>query len=202
MDEPTMLKGISLFLEGLGIQLDDQHFCGTPERIVKAWTTEFGKGHNFDYECELEVNCEKAIFLSLSDEMIIIKDIPFLSHCAHHLVPFVGTAKIGYVPGVVNVTTQYPTSQVTQFRIMGLSKFARIIDHFSSKLQIQEILTQEIADFVHKLLKPLGFGIILEAEHFCMCHRGIKKPGSKTVTSCLMGVIRDDPRARSEFLSL
>lgn len=183
IDREKIRSGINLFLEGLGLKENDQHTNKTAERVMKAWSTEFGKGYwqNLD-------EMVQTFFAEDTDEMIVVKDIPFMSFCAHHIVPFVGKAKVAYVP--------------KSGKIVGLSKMARVVDHFASMLQIQERLTQQIARYLEKLLDPMGVGVIIEAEHFCMSQRGIKKPGSKTVTSCLIGVIREDSRAREEFLQL
>jgi len=183
MDKRKIHDGIKLFLEGLGLEENDQHTEKTAERVMKAWTTEFGKGYWQDLK-----GITQTFFVDETDEMIIVKNIPFMSFCAHHIVPFVGQAKVAYIP--------------KDGKIVGLSKIARVVDHFASMLQIQERLTQQIAKYLQKLLDPMGVGVIIEAEHFCMSQRGIKKPGSKTVTSSLIGVFRTDPRARAEFLSL
>jgi GTP cyclohydrolase I len=121
------------------------------------------------------------------DELVVARSIPFHSLCEHHLLPFVGVAHIGYLPGE---------------RIVGLSKLARVVDHFARSLQVQERLTSEIADWLKTELEPKGVGVVLEAEHMCMSLRGVTKPGARTVTSALHGVVRDDPRTRQEFLAL
>lgn len=192
MNQEKMKNGISLFLEGLGVDLTDQHIVGTPDRIVRAWANEFGKGHDVIRRNALMEKCKAARFVCDSDEMIVVKDIPILSHCAHHLVPFFGKIKIGYVP----------QQMAEGYLIVGLSKLARVADHFASQLQIQEKLTKDIVTCIEDILDPQGVGVVIEAEHFCMSQRGIKKPGSKTVTSKLTGVLREDPRARAEFLGL
>ena len=181
IDLEKIRNGIKLFLEGLGA--NDQHTEKTADRVTNAWGTEFGKGYwqNLD-------EMTQTFFVDNMDEMIVVKDIPFMSFCAHHIVPFVGKAKVAYIP--------------KNGKIVGLSKMARVVDHFASMLQIQERLTQQIAKYLQNLLDPMGVGVIIEAEHFCMSQRGIKKPGCKTVTSCLIGVIREDSRAREEFLKL
>jgi GTP cyclohydrolase I len=116
-----------------------------------------------------------------------VRDIPFHSLCEHHLLPFAGIAHIGYVPAD---------------RIVGLSKLARVVDHFARDLQVQERLTTQIARWFERELSPKGVGVVLEAEHSCMSLRGAAKPGSRTVTSALHGLVRDDPRTRQEFLHL
>lgn len=121
------------------------------------------------------------------DEMVIVKDIEFHSLCAHHLLPFQGVAHVAYVP---------------EDRIVGISKLARAVEHFARDLQVQERMTQQIADWLQTTLTPKGVGVVLEAEHLCMTLRGIKKRGSLTVTSALHGLVREDPRTREEFLTL
>jgi GTP cyclohydrolase I len=121
------------------------------------------------------------------DEMIIERDIPFVSLCNHHVVPFIGVAHIGYIPDQL---------------VAGLSKFARVVQHFAHALQIQERLTKEVADYLEKNLKPLGVAVVLEAEHMCMTIRGVKAPGTKTYTAAMRGRFADHERtAKAEFLS-
>jgi GTP cyclohydrolase I len=121
------------------------------------------------------------------DELILARAIPFHSVCMHHLLPFHGLAHVAYLPGE---------------RIVGLSKLGRVVEFFSRDLQIQERLTTQIADWLERELEPKGVGVVLEAEHLCMSLRGVQKPGAKTVTSALRGLVRDDPRTRQEFLAL
>ena len=121
------------------------------------------------------------------DELVIARDIEFSSLCEHHLLPFSGVAHVGYIPGE---------------RIVGLSKLARVVELFARDLQVQERLTGQIADWLVQHLDPIGVGVVMEADHSCMSLRGVKKPGSRTITSALRGAIRDDARTRQEFLSL
>jgi GTP cyclohydrolase IA len=121
------------------------------------------------------------------DELVLARDIPFHSLCQHDLLPFSGIAHVAYLPGE---------------RIVGLSKLARIVDHYSRRLQMQERLTGQVADWIDGHLAPKGVGVVLEAEHTCMSLRGVQKSGSRTVTSALRGLVRDDPRTRQEFLAL
>jgi GTP cyclohydrolase I len=121
------------------------------------------------------------------DELVVVRDIPFHSLCEHHVLPFVGVAHVAYLPGE---------------RIIGLSKLARVVDHFARSLQVQERLTIDVADWLEVNLSPLGAGVVLEAEHQCMTLRGVQKPGTRTLTSALRGRLRDDARTRSEFLAL
>ena len=121
------------------------------------------------------------------DELVLVRDIPFHSLCQHHLLPFSGVAHVGYLPAA---------------RIIGLSKLARVVEHFARGLQIQERLTKQIGDWLETRLDPKGVGVVLEAEHLCMSLRGVEAVGSKTVTSSLHGLVRDDARTRAEFLDL
>ena len=121
------------------------------------------------------------------DELVLVRDIPFRSLCMHHLLPFHGVAHVAYLPDE---------------RILGLSKLARVVEHFSRELQLQERLTTQIAQWLQKKLQPKGVGVVLEAEHLCMSLRGVQTAGALTVTSALHGLVRDDPRTREEFLSL
>ena len=121
------------------------------------------------------------------DELVLVRDIPFHSLCQHHLLPFAGVAHVGYLPAA---------------RILGLSKLARVVEHFARGLQVQERLTKQIGDWLDARLSPKGVGVVLEAEHLCMSLRGVEAVGSKTVTSSLHGLVRDDARTRAEFLDL
>lgn len=121
------------------------------------------------------------------DELVVVRDIPFQSLCMHHVLPFYGVAHVAYLAGE---------------RILGLSKLARVVELFARDLQLQERLTTQIAGWLERELQPKGVGVLLEAEHLCMSLRGVQKPGARTVTSALHGLVRDDPRTRDEFLSL
>jgi GTP cyclohydrolase I len=121
------------------------------------------------------------------DELVLARSIPLQSLCEHHMLPFVGVAHVGYLP---------------QDRIVGLSKLARVVELFARRPQVQERLTKQVADWLHGHLQPRGVGVVLEAEHLCMSLRGVRSPGSTTVTSTLLGTLREDPRSRAEFLAL
>jgi GTP cyclohydrolase I len=121
------------------------------------------------------------------DELVVVREIPFHSLCMHHLLPFHGTATVAYIPGE---------------RILGLSKLGRVVELHARSLQLQERLTKQVADWLHRELQPKGVGVVIEAEHMCMSLRGVQKPGARTVTSALLGLVRDDPRTRQEFLAL
>ena len=121
------------------------------------------------------------------DELVVAREIQFHSLCEHHLLPFTGVAHVAYLPGE---------------RILGLSKLARVVDYFARSLQVQERLTTQVAGWLQRELEPKGVGVVVEAEHMCMSLRGVQKPGARTVTSALHGLVRDDPRTRQEFLAL
>ncbi len=183
MDRWTMEKGIIEFLTGLDLNLNSPHLKNTPKRVVKAWVESFASGYSADIEKILSTQFSADNY----DEMVVIKNVPFSSTCAHHLVVFRGYAKIGYIPDKC---------------ITGLSKLARVLDAYACRLQTQENLTQEIADAIEKYLKPKGVGVVLEAEHFCMTQRGVRKPGSITVTSVLKGGMKKNAETRAEFMGL
>lgn len=172
-------KGI---LTSLGEDTSRQGLAKTPERAAKALMF-FTKGYNENIQDALN----GAIFDEDHDEMVIVKDIEMFSLCEHHLVPFIGKVSVGYLPNK---------------RVLGLSKLARIVDIYSRRLQVQERLTKEIAVAVTEAIQPTGVGVVIEATHMCMVMRGVQKSNSKTVTSTMLGVFRDDPKTREEFLTL
>lgn len=162
---------------GDGSDQPDEHLRGTPGRFVKM-LQELTKQEPFDF----------TTFKTRSDEMVIIKDIDFVSLCAHHIIPFIGKAHVAYVP---------------DGRIVGLSKIARAVKMKAKTLTVQEELTTDIANFIYAELTPKGIAVVLEAEHLCMTIRGVQAPGVKTITSSMSGVFADHNRlARSEFLQL
>ena len=165
-------------LQALGADLTDESLRETPRRMAAAYA-EFLTPEPF----------HATTFPNDGgyDELVVVRDIPFHSLCEHHLLPFVGVAHVGYIPGE---------------RIVGLSKLARVVDHFARALQVQERLTTQIAAWFQSELSPKGAGVVLEAEHMCMSLRGATKPGTRTVTSALHGLVRDDVRTRQEFLTL
>lgn len=156
----------------------------TPKRAVKAWR-HWTQGYSQDAASLLKTFEDGAE--QCGDEMVLVKDIQFYSHCEHHMAPFFGTAHVAYVPDK---------------RIVGLSKLARVVDVFAHRLQVQERLTNEIANVIDATLQPIGVGVVVQAQHFCMCSRGVNKQGSSTITSALRGAIKDKPAARAEFMSL
>ena len=155
----------------------------TPQRFLKAWKF-WTSGYGQDPESIMKVFEDGG---ERYDEMVIVKDIPFYSHCEHHLAPIFGTASIAYIPNG---------------RIVGLSKLSRLLDIYARRLQVQERITNQVADAIEKYLEPLGVGVIIKARHLCMESRGISKQGHYTITSSLRGVLREKPEARSEFMSL
>ena len=166
------------FLAALSVDTDTEGMRETPARMARAYA-EFFQPRPF--EPTTFPNDEGY------DELVLARRIPFRSICEHHLLPFVGVAHVGYLPGD---------------RILGLSKLARIVEHFSCRPQVQERLTKQIADWLQANLAPHGVGVVVEAEHTCMTLRGAKATGSVTTTSTLLGVLRDDARARAEFFAL
>jgi len=165
-------------LTALGADLGSEHLRETPRRVAQAYAELLTPA---PFNATTFPNDEGY------DELVLVRDIPFQSLCAHHLLPFHGTAHVAYLPGE---------------RIIGLSKLGRVVDLFARDLQVQERLTTQVAEWLEELLAPRGVGVIVEAEHLCMSLRGVQKPGALTVTSALRGIVRDDPRTREEFLSL
>ncbi|MCZ4492020.1 MAG: folE [Conexibacter sp.] len=165
-------------LLALGADLDDESLRETPRRMAAALA-----------ELLTPLSFEATTFPNDGgyDELVVAQSIPFHSLCEHHVLPFHGVAHIGYLPGA---------------RIIGLSKLGRVVDLFARRLQVQERMTVQIADWLADQLAPKGIGVVLEAEHLCMSLRGVSKPGARTVTSALQGLVRDDPRTRQEFLAL
>ena len=155
----------------------------TPRRVVKAYDELF-KGYREDAG---EVLARVFEDVAGYDDMVLVRDIPFYSHCEHHMVPFVGKAHIGY----------YPSEGV-----VGLSKLARVVDVFSRRLQTQETMTAQIVESIDEALKPRGIAIIIEAEHMCMSMRGVQKHGASTMTTQFTGIFRDDPAEQVRFLTM
>ncbi|KAF7273474.1 GTP cyclohydrolase 1-like [Rhynchophorus ferrugineus] len=179
---PEMSRSYRLLLGSLGENPDRQGLLKTPERAAKAMLF-FTKG----YDQNVEEVLNDAIFDEDHDEMVVVRDIEMFSMCEHHLVPFYGKVSIGYLPSG---------------KVLGLSKLARIVEIFSRRLQVQERLTKQIAIAVLKAVQPNGVAVIIEGTHMCMVMRGVQKINSKTVTSTMLGVFRDDQRTREEFLKL
>jgi GTP cyclohydrolase I len=156
----------------------------TPKRVAKAWIDTWACGYDKDPASVLKTFEDGAENVN---ELVVVNNIPVYTHCEHHLAPFFGVAHIGYIPNK---------------RIVGLSKFKRLTDIFARRLQVQERLTNQIADAIQEYLEPKGVGVVIECRHLCMESRGIQTPGSTTTTSALRGALFEDLRAREEFLQL
>lgn len=178
VDLDRAARAVSDLLDALGYPVEGEHRAKTPQRVANA----------------LAEMLTPSAFLPTTfpndegyDELVVARQVPFRSLCEHHLLPFFGVAHVGYLPGA---------------RIIGLSKLARVVEHFAAGLQVQERLTQQVADWLHDNLDARGVGVVLEAEHLCMSLRGVRAAGSRTVTSALRGDLRSDARTRGEFLAL
>ncbi|XP_066541863.1 GTP cyclohydrolase 1 [Hoplias malabaricus] len=182
MSLPSIAAAYSTILRGLGEDPQRQGLLKTPWRAATAMQF-FTKG----YQEKIIDVLNDAIFDEDHDEMVIVKDIDMFSMCEHHLVPIFGRVHIGYLPNK---------------RVLGLSKLARIVEIYSRRLQVQERLTKQIAVAITEALQPAGVGVVIEATHMCMVMRGVQKMNSKTVTSTMLGVFREDPKTRDEFLTL
>ena len=178
IDSAAVEEAARDLLEALGADLDGEGLRDTPRRMADAFSELLTPE---PFNLTTFPNDEGY------DELVVVRDIPFQSLCMHHVLPFHGVAHVAYLPAE---------------RILGLSKLARVVDLFARDLQLQERLTTQIAGWLAEQLQPKGVGVVLEAEHLCMSLRGVQKPGAKTVTSALHGLVRDDPRTREEFLSL
>jgi len=180
--EQKMATAVRTILECIGEDPNREGLLRTPERYAQAlmWMTR-------GYEERLADVINDAIFAEDHDEMVLVKDIYISSLCEHHLVPFTGKIAIAYIPNQL---------------VLGLSKLARIAETFSRRLQVQERLTKQIAIAVQEAIKPRGVAVVMEATHLCMTMRGVQKPGSTTVTSCMLGCFRTQQKTREEFLTL
>ncbi|MCM3114635.1 GTP cyclohydrolase I FolE [Neobacillus sp. MER 74] len=173
---------VRLILEAIGEDPNREGLHDTPKRVAKMYEEVFS-GLNEDPRKHFE-----TIFSEDHEELVLVKDIPFYSMCEHHLVPFFGKAHVAYIP--------------RNGRVTGLSKLARAVEAVAKRPQLQERITSTIADSMMEKLEPHGVMVVVEAEHMCMTMRGVKKPGSKTVTTAVRGILSDDAVARSEVLSL
>jgi GTP cyclohydrolase IA len=171
--------GVRDLLEALGVDLTDESLRFTPTRVARMYAELLEPPAAF----QVTTFPNDGAY----DELVIVRDIPFSSLCEHHLMPFTGVAHVAYLPGA---------------RIVGLSKLARVVELYARRLQVQERMTSQIADWLETHLEPRGAGVVLEAEHLCMTIRGVKTPGARTITSAVRGGVRSDPRTRAEFLAL
>jgi GTP cyclohydrolase I len=178
LDTAAAEEAAADLLTALGIDVRDAGLLETPRRMARAYAEMLDVP---DFDLTTFPNDEAY------DELVLVEHIPVQSLCEHHMLPFVGVAHVGYLPGE---------------RILGLSKFARLVDFHARAVQTQERLTKRIADHLQRQLTPLGVGVVIEAEHTCMSLRGARVAGARTVTSALLGQLRDDPASRAEFLAL
>lgn len=183
MDLKKIERAIVDILEAVGEDINREGLLETPERVARMYAEIFS-GIDSDPKEHLKIFNESGD----NDELVFVKDIPLYSMCEHHLLPFIGRAHIAYIP--------------KNGKIIGLSKFSRIVDSFARRPQVQERLTAQIADFLYENLDPTGVAVFIEAEHLCMTMRGARAAGSKTLTSALRGGIRSDARTRAEVMSL
>ena len=183
ISENQALDAVKTLIRWAGDDPEREGLRETPKRVIKSYK-DFFSGYNLDPR---EILSKKFKEVEGYDEIIILKNIRLESHCEHHMVPFIGTAHVGYLP---------------KNKIVGLSKLARLVETFAKRLQIQEKLTAQIANAIDEALQPKGVGVIIEASHLCVATRGIHKPDSKMVTSRMLGSFRDDPATRKEFLDL
>ncbi|AIQ66804.1 GTP cyclohydrolase I FolE [Paenibacillus graminis] len=172
---------VEKILELIGEDTGREGLLETPARVTRMYEEIFG-GYSIDPREALGVTFDES-----HEELVIVKDIVYYSQCEHHMAPFFGKVHIGYIPSG---------------RIAGLSKLARLVEAVSRRLQVQERITAQIADIMTEVLNPHGVMVVVEGEHLCMCARGVKKPGSKTVTMATRGTFREDAAARAEFLAL
>ena len=183
MDTERIEKAVREILIAIGEDPDREGLVDTPKRMAKMYEEIFS-GMDEDPAKHLQVYFQEEKY----EELVLIKDIPFYSVCEHHLVPFFGKAHVGYLPKGGKLT--------------GLSKLARVVDTVAKRPQLQERLTSTVADLIMKQLDPYGVIVVIEAEHMCMTMRGVKKPGSQTITSCVRGTLASDPKSRAEVLSM
>ena len=182
IDKERIRKAVREILIAIGDDPDREGLIETPDRVARMCEEIFAGLHQ-DPRNNVKIFREDD-----HQEMIMVKDIPLYSVCEHHLLPFIGVAHVVYIPN--------------NGRIFGLSKLARIVDTVAKKPQLQERLTSEVADIINEAIDPMGVAVVVEAEHLCMTMRGIKKPGSKTITSALRGSMRTDAKTRAEAMAL
>ncbi len=183
VDHDRIVKAVTEILEAVGEDVSREGLLETPERVARMYEEVFSGLHD-DPTRHLKIFNEE----DKDGEVVIVRDIPLYSMCEHHLLPFIGKCHIAYIP--------------RNGKIIGLSKFARIVDCFARRPQVQERLTAQIADFLYKNLEPMGVAVVIEAEHLCMTMRGARAAGSCTQTSALRGTMRSDARTRNEVMTL
>jgi GTP cyclohydrolase I len=183
IDQPRIERAVREILAAIGEDPDRDGLIDTPARVARAYAEQFS-GLSQHPEDVLG-----TVFDADHDELILVRDIELYSTCEHHLVPFFGTAHVAYIPN-------------EKGQITGLSKLARLVDVYARRPQVQERMTSQIADAMMRVLEPRGALVVIEAEHLCMSMRGVRKPGAKTVTSAVRGIIRDSARTRAEAMSL
>lgn len=181
IDEARIEKAVREILSAVGEDINRDGLKDTPARVARMYGELLAGMHD-----NPDVHMSR-VFNENYDEIVLLRDIPFYSMCEHHLMPFIGSAHVAYLPSG---------------KILGVSKLARLVDCFARRLQTQERLTYQIADCLMSSIKPMGVAVVLEAAHSCMTIRGIKKPGSVMVTSAVRGLFRKDPRSRNEIMSL
>jgi GTP cyclohydrolase I len=182
-DRDDALKAVRTLIRWAGDDPDREGLLETPDRVVRSYE-EFFSGYGQD---PAEVLAKTFSEVDGYDEMIVMNDIRFESHCEHHMVPIIGKAHIGYLP---------------DHRVVGISKLARLVEVYARRLQIQEKMTVQIADTLQQVLRPKGVAVVIEAAHQCMTTRGVHKPGAALVTSRMLGAFRNDPTTRREFLAI
>ena len=183
VDEKAVQKAVASIITAIGEDPAREGLVGTPKRVAEMYSELFA-GMTMDPVAEL-----KGAYELGHREMIILKDIPFYSMCEHELLPFFGMVHVGYIPDISG-------------RVVGISKFARVVEIFAHRPQIQERMTPQIADAIVEGLKPQGVGVVIQAEHLCMVMRGVKKPGTNIITSAIRGSFRKNAASRAEFFSL
>ena len=174
---------VRTLIKWAGDDPDREGLLDTPARVARSYKELF-EGYESDPRAYLERTFEEV---GGYDQLVVLKDIRFVSFCEHHMLPVVGVAHVGYLP---------------TDRVVGISKLARVVQGYAKRLQIQEKMTAEIANAINEVLRPQGVGVVIEAEHSCMTLRGVNVPGAKLTTSALLGVVKDDQRTREEFLRL
>ena len=182
VDRPRIERAVREILEAVGADLTDDNFEHTPARVARYYEEVFA-GLAQEPEDVLSVTFDVG-----HDEMILVKDIAMVSICAHHLVPFIGKAHVAYIPN-------------DDGRITGLSKLARLVNVYARRPQVQERITTQVADALERVLQPRGVLVVIEAEHLCMSARGVRQPGTTTITSAVRGLFREDARTRAEAMA-